>query len=369
MPNLNFVLPHWIYWALLILLPLFGAYMAQKERKKNQKPGVSMSIAYMLWFAGGFFGLHRFYVRRPLLALVYVILCVGIISFNKQENKARIFVSNAQNEVMISKYEIVDAEKKLKRGEPGATQEVAKAREKMVSHRKNLEVTNETMSFWDSMAGAFGLLILLFMLVDAYLLRSMVRKCAEDEANVELKEIINPRDLESDDPTVHIHSKYTDPLDKLSDFSGNYVAFWSLIAVFVYYYEVIARYVFNSPTNWAHESMFLMFGMQYLLSGAYALKEDAHVRVDVLYVYLPKKYKALVDVISSIFFYLFVGSLFVTGIIFAKDSISVWEVSFTEWAIQYWPIKLSLAVGAFGLLLQGISKLIKDILLLTGKKA
>ena len=47
------------------------------------------------------------------------------------------------------------------------------------------------------------------------------------------------------------------------------MAYWAVIFVFVYYYEVIARYVFNSPTNWVHESMFLMFGMQYILAGAY----------------------------------------------------------------------------------------------------
>ena len=40
--------------------------------------------------------------------------------------------------------------------------------------------------------------------------------------------------------------------------------------MFGYYYEVIARFVFNSPTNWVHESMFLMYGMQYMLAGAYA---------------------------------------------------------------------------------------------------
>ena len=32
----------------------------------------------------------------------------------------------------------------------------------------------------------------------------------------------------------------------------------------------MARFVFNSPTNWVHESMFLMFGMQYMLCGAFA---------------------------------------------------------------------------------------------------
>ncbi|HSP01074.1 MAG TPA: TRAP transporter permease DctM, partial [Thioalkalivibrio sp.] len=47
-------------------------------------------------------------------------------------------------------------------------------------------------------------------------------------------------------------------IEGLSSFTGVFVGYWSLVAVFVYSYEVIARYAFNSPTNWAHESMFLM---------------------------------------------------------------------------------------------------------------
>jgi TRAP-type C4-dicarboxylate transport system permease small subunit len=50
--------------------------------------------------------------------------------------------------------------------------------------------------------------------------------------------------------------------DRISGFTGRYVAYWSLIAPCVYTFEVVARYLFNSPTNWAHESMFRMFGMQ-----------------------------------------------------------------------------------------------------------
>jgi TRAP-type mannitol/chloroaromatic compound transport system permease small subunit len=46
----------------------------------------------------------------------------------------------------------------------------------------------------------------------------------------------------------------------------------------------------------------------------------------------------------------------------------VWEVSFTEWAIQYWPVKMTLSVGALLLLLDGITKLIKDLIVLFGKR-
>ena len=57
--------------------------------------------------------------------------------------------------------------------------------------------------------------------------------------------------------------------------------------------------------------------------------------------------------------------MFWTGMRFALDAIAVGEHSFTEWGVQYWPVKLSIPIGAFLLILQGISKLIKDIVFLT----
>ena len=59
-----------------------------------------------------------------------------------------------------------------------------------------------------------------------------------------------------EDPTLGLHTRVTDALERLNVRAGEFVAYWAIISVFVYYYEVVARYVFNSPTNWVHESMF-----------------------------------------------------------------------------------------------------------------
>ncbi len=54
-------------------------------------------------------------------------------------------------------------------------------------------------------------------------------------------------------------------------------------------------------------------------------------------------------------------TLMITGLIFGLDAVDVFEVSFTEWAIQYWPVKLTIALGALLLMLQGAAKLIRDV--------
>jgi TRAP-type mannitol/chloroaromatic compound transport system permease small subunit len=172
-----------------------------------------------------------------------------------------------------------------------------------------------------------------------------------------------------EDPTLAVHSRFTDIIDRISTNVGQYVAYWALIAVFGYYYEVMVRFVFNSPTNWLHESMFLMFGMQYMLSGAFAYCEDQHVRVDVIYAQFSVRGKAIADIITSVFFFIFAVTMLWTTIRFAMDSVSVGEHSFTEWGIQYWPVKLTMPIGAALLVLQGISKLIKDVIIVTRKAA
>ena len=145
------------------------------------------------------------------------------------------------------------------------------------------------------------------------------------------------------------------------------MAYWAVISVFVYYYEVIARFVFNSPTNWVHESMFLMFGMQYMLAGAYAYREDQHVRVDVFYMQVLDTRQSYcrhhhLDILLHLHFHHVLHGLAIRhGLV---DPGGTGEVSFTEWGIQYWPVKLMMPIGAALLALQGLSKLIKDIMIL-----
>ncbi|WP_440996333.1 TRAP transporter large permease subunit [Arhodomonas sp. SL1] len=159
-------------------------------------------------------------------------------------------------------------------------------------------------------------------------------------------------------------------IDAISGFTGRYVAYWALLAPFIYSYEVLVRYAFNSPTNWAHESMFLMFGAQYVVAGAYALREDGHVRVDVLYTKLRGITRSSLDILTSVIFFIFVLAFTATAWNFFANSMNAddyfWatgyrnEVSFTEWAIPFFPFKFAMFLGGMLLLLAGLSRLIKD---------
>ena len=79
--------------------------------------------------------------------------------------------------------------------------------------------------------------------------------------------------------------------------------------------------------------------------------------------------RAKIDIFTSVVFFIFTVTLIVTGFLFARDAVEVMEVSFTEWAIQYWPVKLTFVIGGVLLLLQGIAKLMRDIIYLTQEQA
>ena len=138
---------------------------------------------------------------------------------------------------------------------------------------------------------------------------------------------------------------------------------WTVTAVVAYAYEVLMRYVFNMPTIWVHEASFLLFGMQYLMTGAYALLHGSHVRVDILYIKLPPRGRVGMDIFTSVFFFIFAFALMGTSWEFFTSSLSMYEISVETWGIQYWPVKMLMFVGAVLITLAGLSKLIKDIIL------
>ena len=167
---------------------------------------------------------------------------------------------------------------------------------------------------------------------------------------------------EEDDLPRYEGNAVTRLIDMTSVASGYLVAFWTVNAVLAYFYEVVMRYIFNAPTTWVHESAFLLFGMQYLLSGALTLKDEGHVRVDVLYVKLPPRGRVGMDIFTSVFFFVFVFALIGTSMTFFEQSYQMGETTVETWGIQHWPVKGAMLLGGILLLLAGVSKLIKDIM-------
>jgi TRAP-type mannitol/chloroaromatic compound transport system permease small subunit len=374
MPNLNFILPLWLYWAGLLIFPLIAMYLVARQRRHPRPPGPSLFVGYLFWLTAGFLGTHRFYLRSAW-GLIFIPVFLGVLFTNSvsrdvRDDDSRTFAALQHAQTVFDTTRAPQAD--------ATPDDVAAYKQQQADLGKLKGEYAEAKGVYDRSKdhGRWAAWLLFAMLlVDAALLPGLVRRRrAVELANPDVEVAhAEPPAVNAigtgEDPTLRVHTRFTDAIEWVNVRIGEYVAYWAVIAVFVYYYEVLARYVFNSPTNWVHESMFLMFGMQYLLSGAYAYKEDQHVRVDVLYAKLSARGKAVCDIITSVFFFIFIGALLWTGIRFAYDAIRFDEHSFTEWGVQYWPIKLTIPIGAALILLQGIAKLVKDILIVTRRGA
>jgi len=170
-------------------------------------------------------------------------------------------------------------------------------------------------------------------------------------------------------------------IEKTNIFIGKLMVGVTLAAVFVITFEVVMRYVFGRPTNWAHETMTILFAIQYMFVAGYCHFHRAHVRVDVFYSTRKRRTQAYLDLLTSIFFFTFTGVLLYTCWTFYWSSQLMHgggtlfgiqlrgELSLTDWAPPYYPVKFMMPLGALMLLLQGIVWWIRDIhIAVTGRE-
>ena len=117
--------------------------------------------------------------------------------------------------------------------------------------------------------------------------------------------------------------------DKIVKYSG-YLASALFIAIgFIISYEVIMRYLFNSPTIWVNEvSRFLKIWATYLAL-TYSFHKQDFIRITVIYDRLNETGKKILDFISFIFIIIFSCFVVYYGWLIAYDSLKVGRTSST----------------------------------------
>jgi len=158
-------------------------------------------------------------------------------------------------------------------------------------------------------------------------------------------------------------------IDFISEYSGRLFAFLCLPVIAIIMMEVIGRYFFNHPFRWTHETMTFLSAFLYLMGGAYILRERGHISVDIVYRLLSVRGRAIMDLVASIFFFLYMAVLLRTGTNFALTSIRIVEKSGTPWNPPIYPLKLFIAIATLLLLIAGIANLIRDLrVVVTGRE-
>jgi len=159
----------------------------------------------------------------------------------------------------------------------------------------------------------------------------------------------------------------SDRIGRVADGLGWLVGWMVLAMVLVGAFNAVARYasrfvgvVFLS--NGLVDLQWYLFSLVFLLGASYALRRDAHVRVDVLYSRLTVRGKAVVNLLGTL---LFLVPFCIYGLVFCwpsvRNSVAVWEQSPDAGGLARWPIKASLLLGFALLLLQGVAQALQHL--------
>jgi TRAP-type mannitol/chloroaromatic compound transport system permease small subunit len=158
-------------------------------------------------------------------------------------------------------------------------------------------------------------------------------------------------------------------IEQISKWSGQTVAWLAIPLVVVMVYEVIVRKFF-SPTIWAYELSYMLYGTHFMLGAAYCLYRQKHVRTDVWYGRWSPRTQGLVDSIlyillflpGMVFFFWLSWDYFYEALLLGERS------TFSPWRPIIYPFYGVVPLSVALLLLQGIAELLKSLRRAQGKE-
>ena len=98
-----------------------------------------------------------------------------------------------------------------------------------------------------------------------------------------------------------------------------------------------------------------------MLAGAWVLLKQGHVRMEILFNRLSPRGQAKMDIITSVLFFIFAIAFLYAALNTATKSFAVMATNYSGTEVPIWPGKLMMPIGGALLLLQGFSKLLRDI--------
>lgn len=156
--------------------------------------------------------------------------------------------------------------------------------------------------------------------------------------------------------------KIVNSIDTLSEWCGRIFSFVIVTIIGLSLFEVFTRRILGKPTIWTHEILSYLFCASIMLTMGYALRHKSHVNIDIFYERLSPRTRAMIDIITFIFFLGLFSTIFLwQGIIFAATSWAMLERTPSAFNFYVFPAKTLLPVGTFLLLIQGVSDFIKNV--------
>ncbi|RJR27594.1 MAG: TRAP transporter small permease subunit [Desulfobacteraceae bacterium] len=154
--------------------------------------------------------------------------------------------------------------------------------------------------------------------------------------------------------------KFLNVIDKINDTTGRCMSFFIPVLAGLLVFELILRYIFKSPTTWAHDITQMLFGATYMLGAGYTLYHNAHVNMDMFYSRFSARNKLRFDIITGALMVVFTFVLSWKSVFMAYESIIFKEtLAASAFDPPLYPIKTVFALGCFLFFLQAAAKLTK----------
>ncbi len=151
--------------------------------------------------------------------------------------------------------------------------------------------------------------------------------------------------------------------DRFSNAMGWIAGVLNLLMLVNVFYDAIMRYFFSSGSIALQELEWHLFAMSFLFGIAYALKEDGHVRVDVLYDRFPPRWKAIVNIGGTLLLLLPLSVLIVEGSVwYVHEAFQSGEISGDPGGLRYrWLIKLVIPASFVFLIVSALGFIVRNI--------
>ena len=141
---------------------------------------------------------------------------------------------------------------------------------------------------------------------------------------------------------------------------------WAILALtLLISWEVFSRYVLNVPHPWVLDAQIMLYGLLFMMAGAYTLAKGGHVRGDVLYGFFAPRTQATIDLVLYILFFLpGIFALTYAGWIYANESMVIREQTFSPDPLPLYPFKFVIPLAGIFLMFQGVVEIIRCIVCL-----
>ncbi|MFD2183213.1 TRAP transporter small permease subunit [Rhodoplanes azumiensis] len=154
--------------------------------------------------------------------------------------------------------------------------------------------------------------------------------------------------------------------DLISTIVGKTAAWLIIVLMAVVVIEVVKRYALNAPTAWIFDLNNMLYGTVFMLCGAYALAQNAHVRGDFLYGSMRPRTQAGLDLaLYILFFFPGIAALIYAGYHYAQDSWRILEHSnVTADGPPVYPFKTVIPIAGVLVMMQGLAEMLRCVVCL-----